>query len=220
MACGGVHELINYREGKAVFWVCLIKIGKTYAGPPLSIVLFEQDQIGYPLRVYRFPDKLIIFQPLNLLLQCFISSGFKALLFCRWWVNLGSLLRWCQLTLGSMPAISSCFQAKTSSLLRRKTLSFCLLSMFNSPSISSTSLGSCESTRKTFNSSTGGTYESNFVILGSKIISITPCSGLAPFVSVYHFNVSPLFRGQTFCRGFKHLCILENHIQTTGFEFS
>lgn len=101
--------------------------------------------------------------------------GFKALIFCWCVINLGSILRWWQLTLGSMPIMSPCLQAYTSKLSRRKSLSFCLSSGFSSFPTNSVFGKSYGSTGKNSNSSTGVARESSSVILGSKIISIILC---------------------------------------------
>lgn len=67
MPYSGIHELINYGEGKVVFWTRLVKVGKIYADPPFAIMFVYKYRVGYPFQVYCFSDEPIIFQSLHLL---------------------------------------------------------------------------------------------------------------------------------------------------------
>ena len=53
-----IHELVNYREWEAVFWASTIKVYKINAHLPFSVGLLHHDDIGKPLKIEDFSDKI------------------------------------------------------------------------------------------------------------------------------------------------------------------
>ena len=58
MAGESIHELVNSGNGEGVFWTCLVEVCIVDANLPLSIGLFDHDDICKPVRIVHFPDEL------------------------------------------------------------------------------------------------------------------------------------------------------------------
>ena len=53
-----IRGLVNSKEWEAIFWASTLKVYKINAHPPFSIGLLHHDDIGEPLRIEDFIDKI------------------------------------------------------------------------------------------------------------------------------------------------------------------
>ena len=53
----GVDRLIDPGKREWVLWAGLVQVGEIDADSPLPVLLFDQDRVGQPFRVKRYPDE-------------------------------------------------------------------------------------------------------------------------------------------------------------------
>ena len=46
-----LYQLVDPREGKAIFWASFIEVSEVDTNPPLDILLLHEDRIGEPIEV-------------------------------------------------------------------------------------------------------------------------------------------------------------------------
>ena len=72
MANGGVHESIDRREWKVVFWAGFVQIYEVNAHPPLSACFLYHNHIRQPLGIMYFTNE-VSFQKLEV--SCFAAAN-------------------------------------------------------------------------------------------------------------------------------------------------
>ena len=73
MSLRGVYQLIYSWQGEAVFWASLIQIHEVHQHPPFPVCFLYQDNIGQPVWVVDFLDKIGCKQFVYLVYDDFVS---------------------------------------------------------------------------------------------------------------------------------------------------
>ena len=120
MASSGVHYEVDSRQGKAIFRVSPINIGKVNAESPFSICLLDENHISQPIRIIYFSDSSGLEEFADLFVDRLRLFGAKLLLFCLTYLKEGVTFSLWVITAGSIPPMSSCFQANTSTFCFKK----------------------------------------------------------------------------------------------------
>ena len=114
MASSGVHYEVDPGQRRAIFQASSVNIGKVNAELPFSIFLLDENHISQPVGIIYFSDSSGLEEFADLFVDRllpfwnetspFLFDGFEEGVTFSLWV----------ITAGSIPPMSSCFQANTS----------------------------------------------------------------------------------------------------------
>ena len=131
MANSGVHYKVDPGQGKAIFRTSPVNIGKVNAESPFSICLLDENHISQPVGIIYFSDSSGMEKFANLFVDrllpfwaetsSFLLTGLKKGMRFSLWVT----------TTGSIPPMSSYFQANTSTFFFKKWMRRSLKSLTN-----------------------------------------------------------------------------------------
>ena len=116
MARHCLYQLVDPREGEAIFWASFIEISEVNTEPPLSILLLHEDRIGEPIEVNVSRMKPTRSRQSTSSLMARLRSSFILLGFCYASFVFALMESLWQKILGSISGISVGAHANTSKL--------------------------------------------------------------------------------------------------------
>ena len=119
-AGSGIHYEVDSGQGKAIFQASPVNIGKVNAESPFSICLLDENHISQPIGIIYFSDSSGLEEFVDLSLISFCLFVAKLLLLCLTGMKEGATFSLWVITTRSIPPMSSCFQANTSTFCFKK----------------------------------------------------------------------------------------------------
>ena len=131
VASSDVHYEVNPGQGKVIFRASPVNIGKVNAKSPFAICLLDENHISQPVGIIYFSDSSGLEEFADLFVKAFCLSGVKLLLFRLTGLKEGMTFSLWVITVGSIPPMSSCFQANSSTFCFKKRMRKSLTSSTN-----------------------------------------------------------------------------------------
>ena len=131
MASSGVHYEVDPKQGKDIFRVSPINIGKVNAESPFSIFLLDEKHISQPVGIIYFSDTSGLEEFADLFVDRLLPFWGKTSSFCLTGLKVGMTFSLWVIIAGSIPPMSSCFQANTSTFCFKKQMRRSLTSSAN-----------------------------------------------------------------------------------------
>ena len=131
VASCGVHYKVDSRLGKTIFWTGFVDISEVNVESSFVICLFDEDYISQPVGVFYFSDSFGLGEFVNFFIDRLLPFWGETSPFLFEGFEEGLMFSLCVITAGSIPPISSYFQANTSIFYFKKWIRRSLTSLAN-----------------------------------------------------------------------------------------
>ena len=131
LSSSGVHYEVDQGQGKAIFRAGPVNIGKVNAKSPFSICLLDENHISQPVRIIYFSDSSVLEEFADLFVNCCLSFWGETSSFMYDRFEGGNDIQLVGDNSRSIPPMSSCFQANTSTFCFKKWMRRSLTSLAN-----------------------------------------------------------------------------------------
>ena len=101
-----VNHDIRDREREFVFETSGIQIAEVNADPDLPVLLGDENNVGYPVRVLLFPDETGVYELFDFRFNCLHNLWTESPLLLLDWFRVRLMLRRCMGTCGSRSGMS------------------------------------------------------------------------------------------------------------------